>query len=65
MIRCELYKLKILPVTPVSKTEICANMGNFFYYFNCLYNDQKQPPEVFYEKAILKKFAIFAGRHMC
>ena len=30
MIRCELYKLKILPVTAVSKTEICANMGNFF-----------------------------------
>ena len=26
---------------------------------------QKQPPEVFYEKAILKNFAIFTGKNPC
>ena len=24
---------------------------------------QKQPPEAFYEKAIMKNFAIFTGKH--
>ena len=27
--------------------------------------NQKQPPEVFYEKSVLKKFAIFTGKHLC
>ena len=26
---------------------------------------QKQPPEVFYKKAILKNFAILTGKHLC
>ena len=26
---------------------------------------QKQAPEVFYRKAVLKQFAIFTGRHLC
>ena len=26
---------------------------------------QKQPPEVFHEKTVLKSFAIFAGKHLC
>ena len=26
---------------------------------------QKQPPEVLYKKAVLKYFAIFAGKHLC
>ena len=26
---------------------------------------QKQPPEVFYKKVILKSFAIFTGKHPC
>ena len=26
---------------------------------------QKQPPEVFYKRAILKNFAIFTGKHTC
>ena len=25
---------------------------------------QKQPPEVFYKKAVLKNFAIFSGKHL-
>ena len=26
---------------------------------------QKQPPEVFYKRAVLKNFAIFKGKHTC
>ena len=26
---------------------------------------QKQPPEVFYEKTILKIFSLFTGKHLC
>ena len=26
---------------------------------------QKQPPAVFYEKTVLKNFAIFKGKHQC
>ena len=26
---------------------------------------QKQPPEVFYKKAVLKNFAIFRVKHLC
>ena len=26
---------------------------------------QKQPPKVFYKKAVLKNFAIFTGKHLC
>ena len=26
---------------------------------------QKQPPEVFYKKAVFKNFAIFTGKHLC
>ena len=27
--------------------------------------NQKQPPEVFYENCVLKKFSIFTGKHLC
>ena len=33
-------------------------------YLFLLWN-QKQPLEVFYEKAVLKNFAIFTGKHLC
>ena len=26
---------------------------------------EKQPPEVFYKKAVLSNFAIFTGKHLC
>ena len=26
---------------------------------------QKQPPEVFYEKSVLKNLAKFTGKHLC
>ena len=29
------------------------------------YEAQKQPPKMFYKKAVLKKFAIFTGKHLC
>ena len=28
-------------------------------------NRQKQPPQVFYKKGILKNFANFTGKHLC
>ena len=28
-------------------------------------NKQKQPPEVFFKKCILKNFAKFTGKHLC
>ena len=28
-------------------------------------SEKKQPPEVFYKNAVLKKFAIFTGKHLC
>ena len=35
-------------------------------YFKSDYNPfQKQPPKVFYKKAVLKSFAIFSGKHLC
>ena len=30
-----------------------------------IYDGQKQPPHVFYIKGVLKKFAIFTGKHLC
>ena len=42
------------------------------YWFDSLldpppktYHIQKQPPELFYKKAVLKSFAIFTGKHLC
>ena len=29
------------------------------------YASQKQPPEVFYEKGVLRNFAKFTGKHLC
>ena len=26
---------------------------------------QKQPPEVYYKKAVFKNFAMFTGKHLC
>ena len=37
--------------------------GNFIPYHDN--GSQKQPPEVFYKKAILKNFAMFTGKHLC
>ena len=34
---------------------------SFFWYVQF----QKQPLEVFYEKGVLKNFAIFTGKHLC
>ena len=28
-------------------------------------NDQKQPPEVFYKKVVLRNFTKFTGKHLC
>ena len=29
------------------------------------FSDQRQTPEVFYNKVVHKNFAIFAGKHLC
>ena len=33
--------------------------------YQLMWNVQKQPPEVFYKKGILKYFTIFAEKHLC
>ena len=35
------------------------------YYWLYLYLLQKQPPEVFYKKPVLKNFTKLTGKHMC
>ena len=37
----------------------------FFRSLSNIYDGQKQPPHVFYIKGVLKKFAIFTGKHLC
>ena len=32
--------------------------------YNFILKAQKQPPEVFYKRAVLKMFAIFTGKHL-
>ena len=49
---------------------ICKTIKNFTainkYCFKWDYNPfQKQPPKVFYKKAVLKNFAIFTGKRLC
>ena len=34
-------------------------------FFNTKFKLQKQPPEVFYEKGVLRNFAKFEGKHLC
>ena len=29
------------------------------------YRSQKQPPELFYKRAVIKNFAIFTGKYLC
>ena len=37
----------------------------FLYLLKTLENFQKQPPEVFYKKGVLKNFSKFTGKHLC
>ena len=39
---------------------ICLLQG-----LNKVLSDQKQPPEVFYKKGVLKNIAKFTGKHLC
>ena len=41
------------------------NCGRTSIYFSQVFNFQKQPPEVFCEKGILKNFENFTGKHLC
>ena len=34
-------------------------------YFLQMLKLKKQPPEMFYKEAVVKNFAIFAGKHLC
>ena len=51
-----------------------SRLTRFTYAFTCdfcfacfcgLYQPQKQPPEVFYTKGVLRKFTKFTGKHLC
>ena len=50
------------------KIDIVVNgsMFDFIILFHIfIYGIRKQPPEVFNKKAVLKKVAIFTGKHLC
>ena len=42
----------------ISSTQIAC-------YVMCVQYVQKQPPEVFFKKDVLKNFANFTGKHLC
>ena len=54
-------------------TKFINNKGLFLrcFYGSCIFQDtsgseaQKQPPEVFCKKGVLKNFAKFIGKHLC
>ena len=55
------------------KKTICRSSNKLFHYdknirssiqYNSICTMQKQPPDVFYKKAVLKNFAIFIGKQM-
>ena len=53
---------EIIIYKTINKNFTAINKG----YFKSDYNPfQKQPPEVFYKKAVLKSSAIFSGKHLC
>ena len=52
----------------------CVDVGLFTshlcdlsYFFTLIIIDhiQKQPPEVFFEKVVLRNFSKFTGKHLC
>ena len=51
-LRCEKFNF--------ASTEVCASK-NFYFWFKY----EKQPPDVFYEKSVLKSSVKFTGKHLC
>ena len=41
------------------------NLNRWVVVLDVIINIQKQPPVVFYKKAVLKNFAVFTGKHLC
>ena len=39
-------------------------MQRIYVFISCFIYSQKQPPEMFYKKGVLKNFAKFTGKHM-
>ena len=55
---------------PVFFNQICSAFINFvkilesFFPCKTFFKSQKQPPELFYKKVILKSFTKFTGKHL-
>ena len=45
-------------ISVISSTQIACDVM-------CVQYVQKQPPEVFFKKGVLKNFANFTGKHLC
>ena len=45
-------------ISVISSTQIACDVM-------CVQYVQKQPPEVFFKKGVLKNFASFTGKHLC
>ena len=41
------------------------NLNRWVVVLDVIINIQKQPPEVFYKKVVLKNFAVFTKKHLC
>ena len=56
------YTTAIFQVFSILNFEIFIKTHVIFIF---LWWNQKQPPEVFHKKAVLKNFATFTGKHLC
>ena len=41
------------------------NLVKHKFFHVSIANNKKQPPDVFYKKAVLKYFSVFQGKHLC
>ena len=53
---------EIIIYKTIKKNFTAINKGYFKWHYNPF---QKQPPEEFYEKAVVKSFVVSSGKHLC
>ena len=49
----------------VRNVKLCFNSTTFILKSSEIVSVQKQPPEVFYKKGVLRKLSKFTGKHLC
>ena len=61
---CDCFWTKVTKLRWVLYVAWCCTSLCYQFTRSAVQN-QKQPPEVFYKKAIIKNFGIFSGKHLC